>query len=161
MNISELFTIIYPFIKCKCKNRAGFYDFVLTGCVSRKFLKLRLAIRRKSSRQKENIVRGRSSLHNVASSVSFAFDCTDFCSFLDKVLSEEAKEVIIEKLKNEAPEINKINFAESVGKILKDIIDSSAERNVQRKKKDQSGLCVLNPHDLTQTRQDLCFFWEK
>ena len=63
--------------------------------------------------------------------MSTAFDCTDFCGFLDDGLSEEAKEVIIEKLKNEAPEINKINFAESVGKILKDMIDSSAERNVQ------------------------------
>lgn len=103
----------------------------MPGCVSRKFLKLRLAIRRKSSRQKENIVRGRSSLHNVAYLVSSAFDCTDFCRFLDDGLSEEAKEVIIEKLKNEAPEINKINFTESVGKILKDMIDSSAERNVQ------------------------------
>ena len=65
MNISEFFTIIYPFIKFRCKNRAGFYDLVLPGCVSREFPELRLEIKRNSS-QKENVVCGRSSLHNVA-----------------------------------------------------------------------------------------------
>ncbi len=93
--------------------------------------------------------------------MSFAFDCTDFCSFLDDVLSEAAKEVIIEKLENAAPEINKINFAECIGKILKDIIDSSAQRNVRGKTRNQSGLCVIDFRDLTRARQDICFFWEK
>lgn len=145
MNISELFTIRYPFLKKQYKSKAGLFDFFVLKSIDEENQELISRMKKMGRRQKADIVRGNASISNVASLRCGSFDDAVLYDSLADSLSLKDIRELVELLKPSVPDINESNFLDKVCRLFQGLIADAAQFKPKtknnRNKKNAYSIC--------------------
>lgn len=133
MTFSDLCNLLYPFLKCRCKNKAELFDLLILASIRPENEGLKEKISKMTARQKTNLCNGTSSISRTAENIYSSLDTTNFAKILKDEIKGYAIDDFVGTFHFYDESINKTNFAEKVSDQLRIIIldNSSLFRSTQ------------------------------
>lgn len=149
MEFAEFCTIVYPLLKSLCKSKSELFDLLILNCINSENENLIDEISLMTSKNKTNIVNGKTSFGHIASKIYGFFDDTELCNRLDNDISPQPLKSYLSKLKTISEDIDESNFSEKLSESLLLIVEDAASsyRRVSTIEKSKIKAAVLNEYN--------------
>ena len=128
MDFFKLCSAIYPFLKPVCKDKASLFDFLVCNCIDEEREDLKDDLSAISSKQKRNIVSGRSSFSHTAVQIYGHYDDGLLVEEIEKNVSSTSIENFSDDLSKTFPGIDGENYQTVIADAMKETIESEVKK---------------------------------